>query len=82
MRNIEEINKANVKKILSKKKIPEFFDFQAVPQLRVEAREKFLKVHPTSLGQASRISGITPADLAVLMVYLDGRAVIPMESEV
>jgi len=67
---------------LESKKIPEFFDFQAVPQLRVEAREKFLKVHPTSLGQASRISGITPADLTVLMVYLDGRAVIPVESEV
>ena len=67
---------------LESKKIPDFFDFQAVPQLRVEAREKFLKVHPTSLGQASRISGITPANLAVLMVYLDGRAVIPVESEV
>lgn len=69
-------------KRLESKKIPDSFDFQAVPQLRVEAREKFLKVHPTSLGQASRISGITPADLAVLMVYLDGRAVIPVESEV
>ncbi|NOX53083.1 MAG: tRNA uridine-5-carboxymethylaminomethyl(34) synthesis enzyme MnmG, partial [Planctomycetes bacterium] len=50
--------------------IPESFDFAAVPQLRFEAREKLSKVRPRSLGQASRISGITPADLAVLMIYL------------
>jgi tRNA uridine 5-carboxymethylaminomethyl modification enzyme len=51
--------------------IPSSFDFHAVPQLRIEAREKFTKIRPTTLGQASRISGINPADLAVLMIYLN-----------
>ncbi len=47
------------------------FDFDAVPQLRGEAREKLARVRPVNLGQAGRISGITPADLAVLMLYLE-----------
>jgi tRNA uridine 5-carboxymethylaminomethyl modification enzyme len=51
--------------------IPSQFDYAAVPQLRVEAREKLTRIRPTCLGQASRISGITPADLAVLLFYLD-----------
>jgi tRNA uridine 5-carboxymethylaminomethyl modification enzyme len=53
------------------KRIPSQFDFTAVVQLRHEAREKLTRVRPTSLGQASRISGITPADLAVLLFYLE-----------
>jgi tRNA uridine 5-carboxymethylaminomethyl modification enzyme len=56
---------------LEAKPIPPHFDFAAVPQLRAEAREKLGRIRPASLGQASRISGISPADLAVLMVYLD-----------
>jgi len=51
-------------------KIPGTFDFKAVPQLRSEAREKFARVRPTDLGQAGRISGITPADLAILTLYI------------
>jgi tRNA uridine 5-carboxymethylaminomethyl modification enzyme len=51
-------------------RIPETFDFQAVPQLRAEAKEKFSTVRPGNLGQAGRISGITPVDLAVLALYL------------
>jgi len=50
--------------------IPAAFDYNAVPQLRCEAREKLNRVRPASVGQASRISGITPADLAVLLFYL------------
>ena len=46
------------------------FDYDAVPQLRNEAREKLGRVRPSNLGQAGRISGITPADLALLLVYL------------
>jgi tRNA uridine 5-carboxymethylaminomethyl modification enzyme len=42
--------------------------------LRAEAREKLARIRPASLGQASRISGICPADLAVVMIYLDSRA--------
>jgi tRNA uridine 5-carboxymethylaminomethyl modification enzyme len=56
---------------MEQKRIPAAFDFAAVPQLRHEAREKLNRVRPTSLGQASRISGITPADLAVLLFYLE-----------
>jgi tRNA uridine 5-carboxymethylaminomethyl modification enzyme len=52
--------------------IPANFDFTAIPQLRMEAKEKLTRVRPASMGQASRISGISPADLAVLVIYLDG----------
>jgi tRNA uridine 5-carboxymethylaminomethyl modification enzyme len=55
---------------LESKAIPAHFDYAAVPQLRAEAKEKLSRVRPASLGQASRISGITPADLAVVLFYL------------
>jgi tRNA uridine 5-carboxymethylaminomethyl modification enzyme len=51
--------------------IPATFDYRAIPQLRHEAKEKLHAIRPASLGQASRISGISPADLAVLVLYLD-----------
>ena len=51
-------------------RIPETFDFRAAPQLRHEARQKFQQIRPRDLGQAGRISGITPADLAVLLMYI------------
>ncbi|HXG09926.1 MAG TPA: hypothetical protein VNK04_09070, partial [Gemmataceae bacterium] len=50
--------------------IPPHFDYAAVPQLRAEAKEKLSRIRPGSIGQASRISGISPADLAVLLFYL------------
>ena len=50
--------------------IPEAFDFQSVAGLRFEAREKFTRFRPRSLGQASRISGISPADILTLSLYL------------
>ena len=56
---------------MENRRIPEHFDYAGVPQLRIEAREKLTRVRPTSLGQASRVSGITPADLAVLLFYLE-----------
>jgi tRNA uridine 5-carboxymethylaminomethyl modification enzyme len=55
---------------LESKPIPPHFDYEAVPQLRVEAREKLSRIRPANLGQASRISGITPADLAVVMIFV------------
>jgi tRNA uridine 5-carboxymethylaminomethyl modification enzyme len=58
---------------LSEKLIPGGFDFHSLVHLRNEAREKLARVQPRSLAQAGRISGITPADLALLMVYLTGR---------
>jgi tRNA uridine 5-carboxymethylaminomethyl modification enzyme len=56
---------------LESRPIPRHFDYDAVPQLRAEAREKLGRIRPSSLGQASRISGISPADLAVVMIYLE-----------
>ncbi len=56
---------------MESKPIPAHFDYAAIPQLRHEAREKLGRIRPGSLGQASRISGICPADLAVLLYYLD-----------
>jgi tRNA uridine 5-carboxymethylaminomethyl modification enzyme len=58
---------------MESKPIPAHFDYAAVPQLRYEAKEKLGRIRPGSVGQASRISGICPADLAVLLYYLDGR---------
>ena len=52
------------------KTIPEDFDYEGVPGLSGEIREKLQQVRPRSLGQAARISGVTPAALSVLMVYL------------
>jgi tRNA uridine 5-carboxymethylaminomethyl modification enzyme len=55
---------------LEAKPIPTHFDYAAIPQLRAEAKEKLGRIRPNSVGQASRISGICPADLAVLLIYL------------
>ena len=46
-------------------------DYAIVPSLRDEAREKLAKIRPISVGQASRISGVSPADISVLLVYLE-----------
>jgi tRNA uridine 5-carboxymethylaminomethyl modification enzyme len=56
---------------LESRPIPAHFDYAAIPQLRAEAREKLGRIRPATLGQASRISGICPADLAVLVIYLE-----------
>lgn len=56
---------------LEHKAIPSNFDYATIPQLRFEAKEKLGRVRPTSLGQAGRISGIGPADLAVVLMYLE-----------
>lgn len=58
---------------LSEKRIPDSFRYDNISQLRAEAREKLTRVRPRNLSQASRISGITPADIALLIVHLDGR---------
>jgi tRNA uridine 5-carboxymethylaminomethyl modification enzyme len=59
---------------LSEKRIPEGLDFAQVTHLRAEAREKLSRIRPASLAQAGRISGITPADLALLLIHLEGRS--------
>jgi tRNA uridine 5-carboxymethylaminomethyl modification enzyme len=57
-------------KNLEDKMIPKVFDFSTVPSLRLEARQKLIKIRPTTVGQAARISGVSPADISILMVWL------------
>ena len=57
-------------KKMEKKKIPVDIDYDAIGNLRLEARQKLKKLKPVSVGQASRISGVSPADISVLLVYL------------
>lgn len=58
-------------KRMEKKKIPETLNYDDVPSLRLEARQKLKQFRPVSVGQASRISGVSPADVSVLLVYLE-----------
>lgn len=67
-RGLVEIERA---KRLEAKKLPEDIDYDKLDGLRLEAREKLQKIRPLNLGQAARISGVNPADIAVLMVYLN-----------
>jgi len=67
----KQVNQAERFKRLESKKIPASFDYRHAIQLRFEAREKLSLVRPANLGQASRISGITPADLATVLMYLE-----------
>ena len=56
---------------LEAKRLPENINYNDVPSLRDEAREKLQNIRPESLGQASRISGVSPADVSVLMVWME-----------
>ncbi len=55
---------------LEKKKIDFITDYKEIVGLRLEAQEKLNKVRPANIGQASRISGVSPADISVLLIYL------------
>ncbi len=57
--------------------LPDRIDYAAIPELRAEAKEHLTRVAPQTLGQASRISGINPADLTILWIYLSGRRPLP-----
>jgi tRNA uridine 5-carboxymethylaminomethyl modification enzyme len=58
-------------KNLENKKLPEDFDYNIIAGLRIEARQKLNEFQPLNIGQASRISGVTPADISVLLVFLE-----------
>ncbi len=66
-RQIAEVNRRTR---LEEKRIPENIDYQAVKGLRIEAVQKLSRVRPLTIGQASRISGVSPADISVLMIYI------------
>jgi tRNA uridine 5-carboxymethylaminomethyl modification enzyme len=58
-------------KALEEKRLPENIDYNNIDSLRLEARQKLEAIKPSSIGQASRISGVSPADISVLLVYLE-----------
>ena len=65
-----QIRQAEQFRKLESRKLPDNIDYNEIDGLRLEARQKLSKIRPASIGQASRISGVSPADIAVLMVYL------------
>ncbi len=68
---IKKSNKEAEKMLsLEEKIIPETIDYEKIPNLASEARQKLSEIKPTTLGQATRISGVNPADISILMVYL------------
>lgn len=68
MKQVEQFKK------LEQKKLPEDIAYEDVGSLRIEARQKLEAYRPVSIGQASRISGVSPADISVLLVYLESRS--------
>ena len=67
MRQVEQFRK------LESRRIPEDIDYDEIPSLRTEARQKLKEIRPLSIGQASRISGVSPADISVMLVYLSAK---------
>lgn len=65
-----QIKQAQQLKKLEEKKLPENIDYNEIDGLRLEARQKLNQIRPASIGQASRISGVSPADIAVLMIFI------------
>jgi tRNA uridine 5-carboxymethylaminomethyl modification enzyme len=65
----QELEVAKMKS-LEDKQIPSWMDYSKVPSLRTEARQKLAKIQPATLGQAARISGVSPSDIGILMIWM------------
>jgi tRNA uridine 5-carboxymethylaminomethyl modification enzyme len=62
-------------------RIPDTLDYQEVQHLRTEARQKLTRTRPRTVGQASRVEGVTPADVAILMIYLEKQRLMRAHAE-
>lgn len=68
----KQLKQVEQMKKLEKKHSPNDFDYKNIKGLRLEAQEKLNKIKPLNIGQASRISGVSPADISVLLIWLSG----------
>ena len=75
MKQVREFKK------LENKKLPQNFDYSGINNLRIEAKQKLNLFQPVNVGQASRISGVSPADISVLLVYMEQRYRQKIDSE-
>ena len=66
-----QIQQVEAFKKMEKKKLPKNMDYLTMQNLRLEARQKLDRIRPENIGMASRISGVSPADISVLLVYLE-----------
>jgi tRNA uridine 5-carboxymethylaminomethyl modification enzyme len=66
---------------LEEMRIPDTLDYQEVQHLRTEARQKLMRTRPRTVGQASRVEGVTPADIAILMIYLEKQRLMQAHAE-
>lgn len=79
----QQLNQVEQFKKLENKLLPEELDYKNIKNLRLEAIQKLSSIRPSSIGQASRISGVSPADISVLLIYLEqfkNKSVLPAES--
>lgn len=74
------LDKVEKLKRMEAKRIPENIDYEAINGLATEAKQKLMKIEPETIAQASRISGVNPADISILMVYLEQGRVVKKES--
>ena len=67
-------------KRLEEMRIPDTLDYREVQHLRIEARQKLMRTLPRTVGQASRVEGVSPADIAILMIYLEKLRALKLSS--
>jgi tRNA uridine 5-carboxymethylaminomethyl modification enzyme len=75
----QEVDVAKFKS-MEDKRIPDWIDYGLVPSLRMEARQKLGKIRPVTIGQASRISGVSPSDISLIMVWMKRGSAVRSDS--